>query len=196
MTLIDVANALGPDAEPWNKPLLALSRSEIARGLAANIQIDARQRRSTELAQVRRWVRNLPKVVTEYIGPVKAETCQTAIDRYNEAITARDVLRGFSEMHMPLKRAGLEYRLERRSLRLVRIEFNEISKRGMKPQLILRFDLSPIVEALDGTDISRIRICKTCDKLFWAYRYNADYCRRKCGNAFRNREYRKGPQGI
>lgn len=198
LTLMAVANALGPGFERLLGPRRWMLSSAPDRrkttAAISHVELDARQRRSNELHRWRQLVRKMPKVVRDYIGPITAEKCETAIDRYNEAITAREVLRGFSEMTSPLKGAKLEYLLERRSPRLVRIEFDQTDKRGMKPQFILRFHLSPIVEALDGKDVSRIRICKTCDKVFWAYRYNADYCSRKCGNVFRNREYRKGPE--
>ena len=74
----------------------------------------------------------------------------------------------------------LELRIERRR-----------SSSAPKGQSILHFEFSPIADILNGVDIDRIRICKNCDLLFWAGRYNAEYCSVRCGNAWRNRESRR-----
>jgi hypothetical protein len=196
-TLIDVANALPPNEQPLRGIHAIVLKSEILRKVGetgTRVSLDERKRRLELLEYWRKRVRELPAVVRAYLGPVTSVTCITINDRWEEALKTRDVLQHLAGIgSSPYKQASLRWLLQRQSARLVSIEFEEKSPAGMKPQVILKFHLTRIVEALNGVDASRIRMCKNekCKKLFWAFKYNADYCNRKCGNAVRNREFRK-----
>ncbi|MBK9313102.1 MAG: hypothetical protein IPM55_02465 [Acidobacteria bacterium] len=58
----------------------------------------------------------------------------------------------------------------------------------------LQVSLSPLVSVLRGIDISRIRQCLACNKIFWAGRRNQIVCSEPCGHVLRNRRYRKAYQ--
>lgn len=49
----------------------------------------------------------------------------------------------------------------------------------------LRFEITHITKTLESIDARRLRFCKVCKKIFWAYRLDAKYCSDKCGNLFR-----------
>lgn len=49
----------------------------------------------------------------------------------------------------------------------------------------LHFEITHITKTLEGIDARRLRFCKVCKKIFWAYRLDAKYCFDKCGNLFR-----------
>ncbi len=52
----------------------------------------------------------------------------------------------------------------------------------------LHFVLADITKTLEGIDARRLKWCKECRSIFWAYRLDARCCSDKCGNLFRVKE--------
>lgn len=46
------------------------------------------------------------------------------------------------------------------------------------------------LDAIDGVEITRIRECEICNRIFWAGRINQSACSTACAHALRNRRYR------
>lgn len=61
----------------------------------------------------------------------------------------------------------------------------------ISPDFTMYFTFSPLIEAVIGADIRRIRRCRFCRKFFWAERYDALGCSPRCSNALRQRRLRK-----
>jgi len=61
----------------------------------------------------------------------------------------------------------------------------EISNKVVTTEVIIdgngniRFELSPYAEALQGVNISRLRVCDICEKFFWASRKDTFACSKK-----------------
>lgn len=45
-------------------------------------------------------------------------------------------------------------------------------------------------EAIENVDIDRLRVCETCGNYFWAARFEAKTCSKKCYNTFRQKQFR------
>lgn len=50
------------------------------------------------------------------------------------------------------------------------------------------------IDAIENTDLTRLRKCKKCLKLIWAYRSNTFYCSKECRNAFNSEKARRDPK--
>ena len=55
----------------------------------------------------------------------------------------------------------------------------------------LHFVLADITKTLEGIDVRRLKMCKECESVFWAYRLDARYCSNECGNLKRVKEFQK-----
>ena len=54
----------------------------------------------------------------------------------------------------------------------------------------LRIELDPLLRALEGVEVRRIRECPMCGALYWAGRLDKPACK-ECVHAFRQRRYRE-----
>ena len=52
------------------------------------------------------------------------------------------------------------------------------------------FLTSVFIQALEGNEINRLRICPICSRIFWAYRKTSFGCSKKHSTAIRTRNYR------
>ena len=59
------------------------------------------------------------------------------------------------------------------------------------PEGRLQIERSRLLEALDGVEIVRIRICKRCRQIFWAGRVDMTCCSSPCTHAERQRRWRE-----
>lgn len=55
----------------------------------------------------------------------------------------------------------------------------------------LRIQHDPLLQALEGVEVSRIRECPICGALYWAGRLNQPACTGKCAHVLRQRRYRE-----
>lgn len=55
----------------------------------------------------------------------------------------------------------------------------------------LRVEHDPLLQALDGVEVRRIRECPICGELYWARRIDKPTCKAKCAHVLRERRYRK-----
>ena len=55
----------------------------------------------------------------------------------------------------------------------------------------LRIQHDPLLQALDGVEVRRIRECPVCGALYWAGRLDKPACKYKCVHVLRQRRYRK-----
>ena len=56
----------------------------------------------------------------------------------------------------------------------------------------LRIKHHPLLQALEGVEVSRIRECARCDQIFWAQRTDQLCCGRRCAHILRTRRWRQG----
>jgi hypothetical protein len=54
----------------------------------------------------------------------------------------------------------------------------------------LRLHAHPILDALQGVEVARIRRCPICDKIYWAERIDQPACSKKCNTTRRSRIFR------
>jgi hypothetical protein len=55
----------------------------------------------------------------------------------------------------------------------------------------LRVEHHPLLQALEGIEVSRIRECAICHQIFWAQRADQPCCTRRCAHILRTRRWRK-----
>ena len=66
------------------------------------------------------------------------------------------------------------------------LAFAEIDKTGR-----FHLELTPLLRAIDGAEVGRIRVCRICRNLFWAGRTDQVCCSGKCAGANRTRKWRE-----
>src|SRR3984893_3699571 len=54
-----------------------------------------------------------------------------------------------------------------------------------------RVEHHPLLQALEGIEVSRIRECAICHQIFWAQRADQPCCTRRCAHILRTRRWRK-----
>lgn len=59
----------------------------------------------------------------------------------------------------------------------------------------VRFEIGPIIRALDGVEAARIRRCPICGLFFWASRKDKPGCGPRCANTLRARRWRHEYKG-
>ncbi len=55
----------------------------------------------------------------------------------------------------------------------------------------ISFRLTEIISLLDGLEADRLRICKICNNIFWAFRKDAQGCSVQCNQTHRTRKWRE-----
>lgn len=55
----------------------------------------------------------------------------------------------------------------------------------------ISFQLTEIISLLDGLEADRLRICKICNNIFWAFRKDAQGCSVQCNQTYRTRKWRE-----
>jgi hypothetical protein len=55
----------------------------------------------------------------------------------------------------------------------------------------LQIDHHPLLQALEGVEVSRIRECEVCHQIFWAQRTDQHCCGRRCAHVLRTRRWRE-----
>lgn len=100
------------------------------------------------------------------------------------------------------------YRKEIRHLAEESVYFSKTGKRRItydsinKPESVkthidftedgkITFKVSKVVAAFEGVDPNRLRICKGCNKVYWARRKDKPACSRKCGQNLRQQKRRE-----
>lgn len=52
------------------------------------------------------------------------------------------------------------------------------------------FQNSFLIQALEGADVRRLRLCDVCQAVLWAYRSNTRFCSKKCADVYFQRQQR------
>lgn len=126
-------------------------------------------------------------------GPVKPDTSPPKLFGKNHPKTFRAVRRNYYLMYearawlrhvisLGTTPRGVSFGLASSEVSLTA----HLDERGQ-----VRFDISPIVEALDGIEGARIRECPICGRFFWASRKDKPCCGAKCANSLRARRWRR-----
>ena len=50
----------------------------------------------------------------------------------------------------------------------------------------------PLLQAIEGVEVSRIRECDVCHQIFWAKRTDQHCCKQRCAKILRTRKWRQG----
>ncbi len=100
-----------------------------------------------------------------------------AIENYNRFVTEREKLRllansknliGQHEWYLPMQ-GGTKTVLDKDGN--IQIELDDFSK------------------AIKGMEVSRIRECLNCRRIFWAGKSNQEYCTKRCSDSYRSRKH-------
>lgn len=55
----------------------------------------------------------------------------------------------------------------------------------------ITFQTTDIIRLLEGLESSRLRLCKVCNNIFWAFRRDAQGCSVQCNQTYRTRKWRE-----
>lgn len=119
--------------------------------------------------------------------------------RQIEVVGKKSLERNRNQDMSPTMIAKVEGALNHRINPLLREDFDadslETNNLGVvqfrvTPDRKLKLKVSPLIEVLDGVDMTRIRRCDFCSQLFWAERIDSLGCSAKCSNALRQRRLR------
>ena len=124
-------------------------------------------------------------------------------EKYGVFTVSRDVIRRFAEAadtYLKFISAnsgeGTTETLIPDELSSIPINGLELSPRDIRAEIIdgkITFSFRyPIYEALRDVEVSRLRICPICQKIFWAYRITSTGCCKQHSTAMRTRKWREG----
>jgi hypothetical protein len=114
--------------------------------------------------------------LTKLIGPEAPKTYQKVMGNYILLRDARNWLREIALI-------GTHTIRIRYTMRSVSAQVNELGQ--------LEFNIDPMIKALENVEVSKIRTCQICRKIFWAPRRDSLCCSIRCGWAERSRRHRK-----
>jgi hypothetical protein len=119
----------------------------------------------------------------QYLGQLG--TNSNARPKYQHLRAAREMLRAFANEGKDSPKSK-EIKLRHIHEALVNIRADE---RGR-----IQFSHGPIMDALRGVEVARIRLCPICGKIFWAGRLDQRCCSGKCSHVRRTRLWRASYQ--
>lgn len=128
-----------------------------------------------------------------FLGPVSH--LQDFLERYELLNSAANVLQGVTKLGA-VGSKGQPSELKIRDARwTVDVAFTVpvvmvVDERG---QLAIKPE-NPLVEALVGIPVERIRACAICRRLYWAPRINSECCGEKCRKTYNQRNSRRNRQ--
>lgn len=136
-------------------------------------------------------VAQLPSSLQDFIGPIRPETIWEASKRYGLILDARKIFRKIAHLDLNFHSAPIPDLQISAALR--------VDERGW-----VKIESNVLIEALtekvgrkkEGIAAARIRQCPICEKIFWAGRLSKvasrePYCSLRCGQTYRQREWRK-----
>jgi hypothetical protein len=133
-------------------------------------------------AAYHRVIQNLPDQVREFIGPVDEKPLEEIAERYSSYITARKVLVAIArnnakprQFSMPPEAKGIE----------ITVSLTTDAKGR------ILFSTKELLAALTKVEMSRIRQCPICKRIFWAGRIDQKCCNSQCAHAQRSRRWRE-----
>ena len=114
--------------------------------------------------------------LSKFIGPGAPETYNRVMGNYIRLCDGRNWL----------KQAALIGELPIKMRYLMPMPTAQTNDRGE-----LEFNVDPLIEALKGVQVSKIRNCPICSAFFWASRKDKPCCSNRCAKIRRTRRWRE-----
>lgn len=105
-----------------------------------------------------------------------------ALRKYEEFIVNSQTLRG-----LIINFTNSDYKTARQLPYL----FQSKTRMNIDENGYIRFLGNEFIEALEGVEISRIRICENCSRIFWAFRVDKKGCNENCCGNLRTKKSRE-----
>ncbi len=124
-------------------------------------------------------IQKLPESLQEFIGPITHETIDEAYGKVYFFSQTIDLIRKIADLNRANDGSPFSYS----------IETTLILKTDDKGRFIN--SPPPLLEALEGVEVARIRACQFCGKVFWAGRIDQSCCSHQCAGNLRARRWRE-----
>lgn len=131
----------------------------------------------TELGRV---LTGLPPLVQEFLGLTSGTFDRASLEKYCYVQYGQKVLRAVARRNAGEVGLWPPY---------VPLQLG-INKEG-KLGIVEGFFGGQILGTLQGVEARRIKECPTCQKIFWAGRFDQPCCSKRCGGALRTRRWRQ-----